>query len=434
MRLRELRNRIAQILVEDKVADLKKSNPEDRKLIDQLAERDPSGKQKYLAWMFKQAKAGAKLNDILPSIEFFHKNSQRFEKRDINAYDAASLEDAVKSLAKKKTKSQAKTEGAEKVFEDDADALFYIKDKHACMTYGAGTKWCITMENAPYWDDYTGSGVMFYFLINKILPTENPRSKIALAVYPPRPNSTYPPQYEIYDAMDKRVSQNDIPLNIFTVIESHLQTAEKPKVDALAMLLNGRARAEQAVSLLKDDEIIGKLTDKNVRTIMRMYVAGDSEGETVLSDSSWAEIFDNWDKKGLVEKQLIMIKEMADWGHDFLATHATKSSNPQIRIELAKQALGEASSFDAWTKTKVLNRLADDDSEDVRLVVADSTDRRIIVKLMFDPDVKVRALVAANAISNQDIDIIMTMAEHEAHPGIKKALTNTLNRLNTKKV
>lgn len=203
------------ILVENKIDDLRKKYAENagaQTLIDQFAER--INNPHYIEWAIKQYFKGANRNDVLPTLQYFVRNKQRFQEKDINKYTAKSLEDAVKELSaknagksKKQVKADIKATGVKKIYEDDFLTLLYIKNKDASICYGAGTRWCITMKDAEYWEEYTQENVAFYFLIDKRLPAADPMSKIAFAIYRNKQNKVT--GEEVFDAEDNPINPND---------------------------------------------------------------------------------------------------------------------------------------------------------------------------------------------------------------------------------
>lgn len=159
------------------------------------------------------------MEDLVPSIAYFDKNWQRFKERDINRYTAKSLEDVVKDTDAKKSiksiKEEDKLSGAEKIAERDNVLLLWIKNKKGSVCYGAGTRWCITMDSANYFEDYSDKNVIFYFLIDKNKTQEDDLYKVALAVYRKNDNSVR--ATEIFDAQDEKISWHDLTATQFAL-------------------------------------------------------------------------------------------------------------------------------------------------------------------------------------------------------------------------
>jgi hypothetical protein len=209
-----------------KVDDLMAANPDLADDISRLSDEDPSKKGKYLEWCVKQLKMKAKMEDLVPTIQAFHTNQQRLEKKDINQYKSLKeLEDAVKALPESKTKEKArvKSEGSKKLWENDTHALFRIETRDACIQYGKGTRWCITMKAHNYWESYKSGNNVFYFLIDKrqsepekesetFSDVKSPRqySKIAWAVQRSLDDNSVQ-NVTIFDANDKQIKKQTVP-------------------------------------------------------------------------------------------------------------------------------------------------------------------------------------------------------------------------------
>ena len=136
-----------------------------------LQVEDPSGgKHKYLLWIAKQLANGHNSTDVSQTLKFFNENPDKFEKKDIHQYnDLKEVEDIVKEfgLSNTKAKDMAK-EGGKKIFENDNLMVIRIDNKQAMMVYGSGTKWCTTMEDETYYEDYVYKGTNFYVIIRKV--------------------------------------------------------------------------------------------------------------------------------------------------------------------------------------------------------------------------------------------------------------------------
>jgi len=212
-----------RLLEAAKVDEFIIQNPDFEDEIKELSENDPSKKGKYLEWCVKQLKMKAKMDDLVPTITAFHTEQQRLAKKDINQYKTLKeLENAIKDLPESKTKekTRVKSEGSKKLWENETHALFRIETRNACIQYGKGTKWCITMKNHDYWEQYKGGNTVFYFLIDKrqtepenendtfssdIKP--NRYSKIAWAIQRGLEDNSIT-QIDIFDANDKKINSS----------------------------------------------------------------------------------------------------------------------------------------------------------------------------------------------------------------------------------
>lgn len=210
---------IKQVLLEGKVQDLEKkyvlntdldnippndssewSTKLNKHEFNKLVAADPSPTKKYLEWMIKQAiELGT--NDVIPTVEYFHKNIHKFKNKDINSYKTVKeLEDKVKEIEAKNATTIESSGKFAKLLDDENILLVRPDDKQSVMKYGANTKWCITMRDANYYEEYVAANVVFYFIINKIIPSNDPMYKIAIAIQRGVDNSIIGTQY--FDAED----------------------------------------------------------------------------------------------------------------------------------------------------------------------------------------------------------------------------------------
>ena len=169
-----------RFLLEAKIDDLLKSSRLSdvdqvtvRKLNDQLVNRT-----KYVPFLIKNYK----VDDIVNLINGFDKRQSRFENKDINSYDVVKLRSLVEPELDKKTKTEIKSSGVDKIYEDNDYLLLLLKNKEASCYYGKGTKWCISStESENYFDKYD-QDTNLYVLFNKKLPETNIRHKLAIAI------------------------------------------------------------------------------------------------------------------------------------------------------------------------------------------------------------------------------------------------------------
>jgi hypothetical protein len=159
--------------------------------------------------MLKQVSAGHSENDLVPTIKYFDKNNQRFKNKDINSYtDLKDLEKFVKEIEGKRTKTDVKRAAktnAIKLYEDDDVLLIRPDNKDAIVCYGSGTKWCITMKDASYYENYIDANVVFYFLIQNKKRPDDRFSKIAFAVQRDLNNNIL--ETDFFDAEDNSLKR-----------------------------------------------------------------------------------------------------------------------------------------------------------------------------------------------------------------------------------
>jgi hypothetical protein len=227
-----------------------------------LKVEDPTGtKRKYLLWITKQLAAGNNSPDIAQTLKFFHDNPGKFNVKDINKYkELKDLEDLVKQfgISNRQAKEQDK-EGAAKIHEDDNLMVVRIDDKPAMVLYGAETRWCTTMKDQHYYEDYVSQGNDFYIVIRKD-PKALASSKYAIV----RKGLL---DFSVYDAADnfaRSFSENE---------EETLRDAikaiitDKPPKNYLRMVVQGKIEGPEAAEWLRSqtkttrDYIEGKRPD-----------------------------------------------------------------------------------------------------------------------------------------------------------------------------
>jgi len=245
-----LQEYIKRILSEKKSDDLKVKFPN---LSNEIDELENTVHPKYLEWCVKQLTQDFSINDLIPTIKFYDKNSSKFQSKDINSYKTLKdLENELKEIgskSKSELRKETKSEGSEKLFEDDQYVLLYIKNKDASVTYGAGTKWCITMRDADYFEEYSNNNVVFYFLINKNLDQKKSLSKLAFAIQRDEKNKIL--KTEIFDAKDKQIK---IPKGLEKFLKISEQDAPKRPMGLISKLKFNLVSEEEVLSLMNDKD------------------------------------------------------------------------------------------------------------------------------------------------------------------------------------
>ena len=401
-----LRSAVRRFLTEGRLEDAQKRYPSVD--VDALARRDPSGSQfKYLSWMAKQLdkNPSTKLEDLVPTVQYFHKNLSRFPSKDIEAYKTLTdLEDAAKAASEKKSskeKRQETKEGSETIFEDERVALVFVGSKESCQLYGSGTKWCITMRDASYFEQYTGANVVFYFLLRK-QPLNDRFDKVAFAVKRDKQNKVIMKELELYDAKDKGVSiygaARAFP-EINNYVSAATEDADRRPKGLIAKIKDGEASAEEErkayklyeyepsilfmlVGYFRDFEIISKLAqDKNANIRWNVAENTSTPPETLL--------------------KLAQDKDL------------------DVRYSVAKNTS---------TPPELLLKLSQDKDVLVRYYVArnNSTPPETLLKLAQDKDVGVRSSVAQNNSTPPEVLLKLVQDEnvyivrHYAKENLKK--------------
>lgn len=179
--------------------------------------KDPSSTKKYTKWIITQLASGCVLADIIPTIQYFHENPFKFDKRDIYQYKTfKELEDIVKDIEFKKSNRKQQKELKEdvpRVFENEDYTLLRIMDnKEAAVYYGKNTRWCITMEEASHFEQYMAENTIFYFLMKRRPIGDNhPFDKVCLSVT--RDYDNKPKEFTWFNAQDQVVSEEEVLKN-----------------------------------------------------------------------------------------------------------------------------------------------------------------------------------------------------------------------------
>lgn len=110
----------------------------------------------------------------------------------------AAVEAIENSLSNTQQRKQA-DQGAELVGQNEFWKVYHITTYEASQKYGRDTKWCITGIDGygrKYWDDYTKTGVEFYFYIST--GEINPRGRYGKYALALSPND----EFKVYDQQD----------------------------------------------------------------------------------------------------------------------------------------------------------------------------------------------------------------------------------------
>ena len=96
------------------------------------------------------------------------KKNQAPKGNDINTYSLSDVREVELKQSRSEKKKQYKTEGAEKVFENEKCVVMRVDTYEASCLYGGG-KFCISYKNnREHWDNYTQQEKKtFYYVIDK---------------------------------------------------------------------------------------------------------------------------------------------------------------------------------------------------------------------------------------------------------------------------
>lgn len=174
-------------LIEARIDKVKKKYSGNDQLIDKLSQGDPSGNDKYLSWMAKQAiKEKHSADEVIDVVQKFDDNVQRLQKRDIFQWKFDDLKQKLETLGQsaRQEKMQIKDQTV-KIYEDENYLFIAPLSTGASCIYGAGTKWCISAgENNQFQNYSKRHQISFIFLFFKDKQEDKEWGKIALCYYP----------------------------------------------------------------------------------------------------------------------------------------------------------------------------------------------------------------------------------------------------------
>lgn len=248
--------------------DLLEQYPQYAEQIEYFKERDPSGNLKYLKWEVYILKSGQALApEIADVVDLFHKygslstskrtdpNDPRtavqipiLERKDLYSYKSEDFTDLRDRLMigaglvkekKEKTKTYKEkppsSEEAPIVYggDDTRFSVVHIRTKKASMSYGRGTKWCITMGMQGYWEDHESNNDVFFFIIDKYEMEEIDKGKDP---------KTSDPLYKIAAQVNRDVNDNVVGITfwnalnqtaMYIAVEKYIGSDFLPVVDTI---------------------------------------------------------------------------------------------------------------------------------------------------------------------------------------------------------
>lgn len=339
------------------VEDLKLKHPHLVSKIDFFVQRDKT--RKYLQYEVKTLLSGQALeNEIADVIELFHKFKDKLDKKDINAWNFTGLRDKLFELrdfggdkSKRKNKKELKeeikkieTSGAEKLYEDEQCELLYVANKAQACFYGKGTKWCITMENEHYFEDYQGQNVVFYYVLRKgaeAIAEEANYAKIAISVPRTKDNEIVQQEVQYWEMTDVSIT----PESAFYGLHGSATIPGIINQDAPHRPMGFLAKLN-----LKPEELSFEDYTKNMTEQNKVIVAEKTDNMKVLAFLAKS---DDQDILSRVACNIYTDSKTLD--------HLSKNQLRLIRAYVASH-LG--------TTTETLARLAHDEQENVREQVA----------------------------------------------------------------
>lgn len=207
---------------------LLKKYPDHKEAVEYFVQRAPNGNLKFVEWEMKVLTARqAMKEEIADVVDLFNKFNQKLEKKDIYQYqpqELAALREKLFAIREEqKNRQEVRQQKVEKRYQNEPEAIacghkvvydsddlkcIQITNKAASMHYGMGTKWCITMKDQSYFEDYDKSNVVFFFLFNKHLDKSNPYYKVAFAYQRDTNNEIM--SVENFDAEDNQFDSSQL--------------------------------------------------------------------------------------------------------------------------------------------------------------------------------------------------------------------------------
>ena len=139
----------------------------DRAVFDAAVKSDPTSKGdhagRYVKWILNLYRNGSwkpgdsyETKDVLSR---FHRMRGSLERKDINMYP--SVKAVMDVVMDKKTGSDVKRGGADKVYEDSEWLIVIPRTEEASKLYGKGTKWCTAADQDNWFNYYNSMGPLY---------------------------------------------------------------------------------------------------------------------------------------------------------------------------------------------------------------------------------------------------------------------------------
>ena len=311
-------NQISDLLLEGRKEDILKKygiDEETTDIINYFSDKDPSGNNKYLEWMFKNWAGLGKNRDYSPLdtevvdvIELFHKNIQRIKNKDINSYSFLKLKETVKEAEEKRKMSELKKEAKKQktvIYDDDRWLVVSPHSWKASCYYGAGTKWCVTSKDtSTHWNNYSKNSTFFY-IIDKTKTKKNKYYKVAYR------QLKREGKFELWDAEDMEFTSNilgSFGRDWFDGLAEELKNKaliyhkEKyPKIENIPEWVEDDYSAQALVNHLSTTDI--SETDRDHYGLTVYEVDGENWCSAMESDVEDAvyEYFSNYSDEELIE-------------------------------------------------------------------------------------------------------------------------------------
>ena len=366
--------------------DALKKFPQFEKETELFEERDPARNLKYLDWELKILNSGQALApEICDVVDLFHKYKANLKKHDLKQYDDfTELRDTLFGIEESRKNKKKKVDDRYKlndscetdtVYEKDGTKVLLIKNKAASVHHGLGTKWCISMKSHGYFDDYSSSNTVFFFVLNSSSSDLDQKTeKFALSYQ--RDKSNKISKLEIFDSSDKIISKskfNELIPNGSEILFETEQIAKLQPKSILAKLANDEATSEE---IIKSYEWTKTQNSENSESTLKLILESSKTPSEILTELSHSE--DKYIQRIVLLNSNMPVDILIELSH---------SEDKNIRNNIAQNLN---------TPPEILTKLSHDNDKNVRSSVASNPSTPIEVLIELYHDKKVDSFVASN--------------------------------------
>jgi len=379
------------------VKALKEKYPELSSQIDYLINKGV--KPKYLDWIVSQLLKGESQEELVNSINLFDRKSQALaaEYRDISKFKSLEeLNKVLKDLENKVRRTvEVKDESAKKLFENERYVLIRPDTHLAACSFGSGTRWCITSQEVPHYENYINHNTVIYYLIDKTLPSQNILYKVAFAAKRDLDNKVL--KIEAFDAADKIYKPEDMP-GYNLVKEIIIKDAEAFPTGAVVYAKEGLLSIEEFNHFMSVAISVGHPFNL------------DEFPEKYQQVKKQVDIVSYIMEHDIQYNQKLQAYKYLDY--EFMRALVKEETNPRILSILANDAyIKQYVAGNNNTPPEVLALLAKDNYALVRENVAgnNNTPPEVLALLAKDNDITVRENVAKN--NNTPPEVLALLAK-----------------------
>ena len=362
-------------------------------------------KSKYLDWIVYQLDKGESQEELLRYIELFDRKlpALSVENRDISRVNSlADLKKVLNDLENKVRRTvEVKDESAKKLFENGRYVLIRPDTKLAACSFGSGTKWCVTSQEVPHYENYINHNVVIYYLIDKTLPSQNILYKVAFAVQRDLDNNVL--KIEAFDATDKIYEPEDIA-GYNLVKQIIIKDAEAFPAGAIVYAMEGLLSLEEFNHFMSVAIDVGAYFDLS------------SFPEKYQQIKKQTDIFSYVMKHNIQYNQKLQVYKYLN--DEFKLVLTEKETDPRVLAKLAKdndKYVRQAVAENKNTSAETLALLARDNGKYIRQSVAanNNTSAETLALLARDNDVSVREYVAKNHNTHSEIFALLAKDNYE---------------------